>query len=42
VRGVKVDWPKYPSGQELKVSWDLEPRTPKDAGEPLPGLKQPA
>jgi pyruvate dehydrogenase E1 component alpha subunit len=26
VLGVKVTkWPKYPSGQELKVTWDLEP-----------------
>jgi pyruvate dehydrogenase E1 component alpha subunit len=26
VLGVKVaNWPKYPSGQELKVTWDLEP-----------------
>lgn len=23
-----VTWPKYPSGQELKVTWDLEPREP--------------
>lgn len=26
VRGAKVEWPSYPSGQELKVTWDLEPR----------------
>lgn len=29
VLGAKdVKWPSYPSGQELKVTWDLEPRTP--------------
>ncbi len=40
VRGAKVDWPTYPSGQELRVSWDLEPRTPVQDGEPH--LKKPA
>ncbi len=25
VLGVKVQWPSYPSGQQLKVTWDLEP-----------------
>lgn len=36
VLGQKVNWPSYPSGQELKVTWDLEPReaaaTEKKAG----------
>ncbi len=27
VRGVKVEWPSYPPGDQLKVSWDLEPRS---------------
>ncbi|MGQ0508070.1 MAG: pyruvate dehydrogenase (acetyl-transferring) E1 component subunit alpha [Myxococcaceae bacterium] len=26
VLGAKVKWPSYPSGQQLKVTWDLEPR----------------
>ena len=26
-----VKWPHYPSGQELKVTWDLEPRPPAPA-----------
>ncbi len=30
VLGQKVPWPHYPSGQELKVTWELEPA---DAGE---------
>ncbi len=42
VLGMKVDWPTYPSGKELRVSWDLEPRTPVQTGEPQPGLKKPA
>ena len=41
VRGASVNWPSYPSGKELHVSWDLEPQTPVD-GEPKPGLKRPA
>ena len=29
VLGAKdVKWPKYPSGSELKVTWELEPRSP--------------
>lgn len=32
VLGAKdVTWPSYPSGQELKVTWDLEPRKPAAA-----------
>jgi pyruvate dehydrogenase E1 component alpha subunit len=42
VRGEKVNWPRYPAGQELKVTWELEPRTPADEGEPKSGMKQPA
>jgi pyruvate dehydrogenase E1 component alpha subunit len=26
VLGVKVQWPSYPSGKELKVTWEIEPR----------------
>ena len=26
VLGIKVDWPTFPSGQELKVTWELEPK----------------
>ena len=26
VLGVQVDWPSFPSGQELKVTWELEPK----------------
>jgi len=40
VRGVTADWPTYPSGQQLRVSWDLEPRLPVQDGEPH--LKKPA
>ena len=34
VFGTKTDWPSYPSGTELKVTWDLEPRkeAPLNAG----------
>ena len=37
VLGEKVKWPTYPSGQKLKVTWDLEPapkaaKTAKRAG----------
>ena len=42
VHGLKVEWPKYPSGQELKVTWDLEPRPPAAKGEPKPGMRKPA
>jgi pyruvate dehydrogenase E1 component alpha subunit len=28
VLGADVKWPSYPSGSELKVTWDLEPRSP--------------
>jgi pyruvate dehydrogenase E1 component alpha subunit len=28
VLGQKVEWPSYPTGQELKVTWELEPATP--------------
>jgi pyruvate dehydrogenase E1 component alpha subunit len=40
VHGVKVEWPKYPSGKDFKVTWDLEPEQPVRVGEPLSGLKQ--
>ena len=26
VLGVQVEWPSFPSGQELKVTWELEPK----------------
>ena len=32
VLGEKVQWPSYPSGQELKVTWEIEPKEPA-AGE---------
>lgn len=38
VRGVKVDWPRYPSGQELKVTWDLEPRERAERAEEMAGM----
>jgi pyruvate dehydrogenase E1 component alpha subunit len=39
--GVKVaKWPKYPSGQELKVTWDLEPREQADKADKAAGLKR--
>jgi pyruvate dehydrogenase E1 component alpha subunit len=31
-----VKWPSYPSGSELKVTWDLEPRTPPPNVSSLP------
>jgi pyruvate dehydrogenase E1 component alpha subunit len=31
-----VKWPSYPSGQELKVTWDLEPKEPKQVVTELP------
>jgi pyruvate dehydrogenase E1 component alpha subunit len=41
VLGVKVaKWPKYPSGQELKVTWDLEPREQADKADKAAGLKR--
>lgn len=40
VHGAKVEWPKYPSGKELHVTWDLEPQTPVDTVEPRDGLKK--
>ena len=37
VLGAKdVKWPSYPSGTELKVEWDLEPRTPPPGVSSLP------
>ncbi|MET0402075.1 MAG: pyruvate dehydrogenase (acetyl-transferring) E1 component subunit alpha [Cystobacter sp.] len=40
VLGVKVDkWPSYPSGKELKVTWDLEPREQADKADKDAGLK---
>ncbi len=37
VLGAKdVKWPTYPSGSELKVTWDLEPRTPPPGISSLP------
>jgi pyruvate dehydrogenase E1 component alpha subunit len=41
VLGVKVTkWPQYPSGQELKVTWDLEPREQADKADKAAGLKR--
>ncbi|HXX29491.1 MAG TPA: pyruvate dehydrogenase (acetyl-transferring) E1 component subunit alpha [Myxococcaceae bacterium] len=40
VHGVKVEWPSHPSGQELRVTWELEPHTRVDEGEPTPGLRR--
>ena len=40
VHGTKVEWPKYPSGKELHVTWDLEPQTPVQTAEPKDGLKK--
>jgi len=41
VLGMKVtNWPKYPSGQELKVTWDLEPREQADKADKAAGLKR--
>jgi pyruvate dehydrogenase E1 component alpha subunit len=41
VLGQKVTkWPKYPSGQELKVTWDLEPREQADKADKAAGLKR--
>ncbi|MDQ3266786.1 MAG: pyruvate dehydrogenase (acetyl-transferring) E1 component subunit alpha [Myxococcota bacterium] len=48
VLGAKdVKWPGYPSGQELKVTWDLEPReearaAEQDAGMPSRGDESPS
>jgi pyruvate dehydrogenase E1 component alpha subunit len=39
VLGVKViNWPSYPSGQELKVTWDLEPREDAEKADKQAGL----
>ncbi|HSP78617.1 MAG TPA: pyruvate dehydrogenase (acetyl-transferring) E1 component subunit alpha [Myxococcaceae bacterium] len=39
VLGVKVtNWPSYPSGQELKVTWDLEPREVAEQADKQAGL----
>lgn len=40
VHGMKVEWPTYPSGKELRVTWDLEPQTPVQTAEPRDGLKK--
>ncbi|HMK72729.1 MAG TPA: pyruvate dehydrogenase (acetyl-transferring) E1 component subunit alpha [Myxococcaceae bacterium] len=40
VRGVKVVWPSYPSGQQFQVNWDLEPVGRADAGEPSPEIRK--
>jgi pyruvate dehydrogenase E1 component alpha subunit len=40
VHGAKVVWPTYPSGKELRVTWELEPQTPVQLGEPQLGLKK--
>jgi pyruvate dehydrogenase E1 component alpha subunit len=40
VLGVKVKWPSYPSGQELKVTWDLEPREQAEREDKKAGLKR--
>jgi pyruvate dehydrogenase E1 component alpha subunit len=38
VLGMKVKWPSYPSGQELKVTWDLEPRAQAEREDKKAGL----
>jgi pyruvate dehydrogenase E1 component alpha subunit len=38
VLGMKVKWPSYPSGQELKVTWDLEPREQAEKEDKKAGL----
>ena len=38
VLGMKVKWPSYPSGQELKVTWDLEPRQQAEREDKKAGL----
>ena len=38
VLGTKVKWPSYPSGQELKVTWDLEPREQAEKEDKKAGL----
>ena len=38
VLGTKVKWPSYPSGQELKVTWDLEPRAAAEKADKKAGL----
>ena len=41
VLGQKVDkWPSYPSGSELKVTWDLEPRQQAEKADKDAGLKR--
>ncbi|XXF75817.1 pyruvate dehydrogenase (acetyl-transferring) E1 component subunit alpha [Myxococcaceae bacterium GXIMD 01537] len=41
VLGMKVtNWPKYPSGQELKVTWDLEPREQAEKEDKKAGLSR--
>ena len=40
VHGVEVKWPKFPSGQELKVTWDLEPREEAEKADERAGLKK--
>lgn len=38
VLGMKVKWPSYPSGKELKVTWDLEPREQAEKEDKKAGL----
>jgi pyruvate dehydrogenase E1 component alpha subunit len=40
VHGAKVEWPRYPSGKDYRVTWDLEPQQPVRVGEPSPGFKK--
>jgi pyruvate dehydrogenase E1 component alpha subunit len=42
VHGIKVEWPSYPNGQTLKVTWDLEPREQAEEADQKAGLTQPA
>ena len=43
VRSVEVKWPHFPSGKELKVTWDLEPKEAADKADQQAGLqKKPA
>ena len=39
VHQTETTWPKYPSGQELKVTWDLEPKEEAEAAEQQAGMK---
>jgi pyruvate dehydrogenase E1 component alpha subunit len=40
VKGVPVEWPKFPSGRELKVTWDLEPKDQAEKADEKAGLRK--